>query len=126
MKKFKLLVALLAVFTVITLTGCGSKTDLSKYAGTYEGEYYKYVGDSEKLTDEEFSVELKSDGTGSSNRNGATYKITWSLDGDKFTMEETFVGDPIEYTGTLKDGKLDIFNGDKNDDFTVEYVYSKK
>ena len=41
-------------------------------------------------------------------------------------MEETFVGDPIVYTGTLKDGKLDIFNGDKDDIFTYEYVYVKE
>ena len=126
MKKFKLLVALLAVATVITLTGCGSKTDLSKYAGTYNGEYTKYVGDNTKITDEEFSVELKSDGTGSSTRDGATYDITWSLDGDKFKMTEKFAGLTIDYEGTLKDSKLDIFNGDKEDNFTVEYVYSKK
>ena len=126
MKKFRLLVALLAVATVITLTGCGSKTDLSKYAGTYKGEYTKYVGDSTKITDDEFSVELKSDGTGSSTRDGATYDITWSLDGETFKMTEKFAGLTIDYEGTLKDSKLDIYNGDKKDNFTVEYVYSKK
>ena len=126
MKKFKLLVALLAVFTVITLTGCGSKTDLSKYAGTYKGEYTKMVGDDTKDTSDKFSVELKADGTGSSTRDGSTYDIEWSLDGDKFTMTEKFATLKIEYNGTLKDGKLDIFNGDKDDAFTFEYVYSKK
>lgn len=41
-------------------------------------------------------------------------------------MSETFIGDPIEYTGTLKDGKLDIFNGNPDDDFSCEYVYEKE
>ena len=99
MKKFRLLVTLLAVFTVITLTGCGSKTDLSKYAGTYKGEYTKMVGDDTKDTSDKFSVELKADGTGSSTRDGSTYDIEWSLDGDKFTMTEKFATLKIEYNG---------------------------
>ena len=125
-KALRLLVVLVAVFSVTMLAGCGSKTDLSKYAGTYKGEYTKYVGDTTKVTDEEFSVELKKDGTGSSTRDGATYDIEWSLDGEKFKMTEKFAGLTIDYEGTLKDSKLDIFNGDKDNDFTLEYVYSKK
>ena len=125
MKKFKFLVALLAVVTVITLTGCGKK-DLSKYAGTYEGNYTKLVGDSTKNTDDKFSLDLKEDGTGKHNRDGMSFDVTWSVDGEKFTMEETFVGDPIEYEGTLKDGELHLYNGDKTNDFTYEYFYSKK
>ena len=124
-KALRLLVVLVAVFSVTMLAGCG-KADLSKYAGTYEGKYTKFVGDETKDTSGEFSVELKSDGTGSSTRDGATYDITWSIDGDKFKMTEKFAGMKIEYTGTLKDSELSIFNGPEDDDFTYNYVYEKK
>ena len=73
-----------------------------------------------------FSLELKEDGTGMHNRDGSSYKVKWSIKGNEFTMTETFAGLSIDYNGTLKDGKLDIFNGDKNDDFTYEYVYEKQ
>jgi len=125
----------LAIFIVmIALTGCGSKkeekennkVDLSAYAGTYVGEYTKLVGSDLKETDKEFSLVLNADGTGQHNRNDYSFNVTWSVDGDKFEMKETFVGDPIIYTGTIKDGKLDIFNGDKEDIWTYEYVYHKK
>jgi hypothetical protein len=118
---------------MFALTGCGSKSekkeekkvDLSKYAGTYIGEYTKLVGADEKNL-EVFSLELNEDGTGLHYRNNMSFKVTWSLDGDKFEMKETFVGDPIIYKGTLKDGKLDIFNGDEDNMWTYEYVYNKR
>ena len=121
-----LLMVFVAVFSLTMLAGCGSKADLSKYAGTYEGKYAKFVGDDTKDTSDKFSVELKEDGTGSSTRDGATYDITWSIDGDKFKMTEKFAGMKIEYTGTLKDSELSIFNGPEDDDFTYNYVYEKK
>ncbi|MBR3117423.1 MAG: hypothetical protein IKF36_06105 [Bacilli bacterium] len=121
-----LLMVFVAVFSVTMLVGCGSKADLSKYAGTYEGQYTKLVGDDTKDTSDKFSVELKEDGTGSSTRDGATYDITWSMDGDKFEMTEKFAGMKIEYTGTLKNGELNIFNGPEDDDWTYNYVYKKK
>ena len=40
-------------------------------------------------------------------------------------MTEKFLGSTIDYTGTLKDDKLDIFNGDPDDMWTYEYVYKK-
>ena len=125
-KKLGLLLVLVAFFSVTLLTGCGSKADLSKYAGIYEGKYTKFVGDDTKDTSEKFSIELKADGTGSSTRNDATYDITWSIDGNKFKMTEKFAGMKIEYTGTLKDNELSIFNGPEKDDFTYNYVYEKK
>ena len=124
-RALKILLTLVAVLGIFSLTGCGKKTDLSAYAGNYKGEYTKTVGDETKITDEEFSVELKKDGTGVSRRNGAEYNITWSIDGENFKMTEKFIG-TIEYNGTLKDGKLDIFNGDKENIFTYEYVYNKE
>ena len=41
-------------------------------------------------------------------------------------MTETFAGMSIDYNGTLDDGKLEIYNGDKDDDFTYMYVYEKQ
>lgn len=125
-RTLKILLTLVAVLGIFSLTGCGKKTDLSAYAGNYKGEYTKYVGDETKITDEEFSVELKKDGTGVSNRDGASYNITWSIDGENFKMTEKFGPLTNEYNGTLKDGKLDIFNGDKTNAFTYEYVYNKE
>ncbi len=126
------LVMILLISGLFIFTGCGKteekkeekKQDLSAAAGTYTGKYVKLVGDTEKV-EEEFSLELKADGTGVHNRDDYSFDVTWSLDGDKFKMTETFIGDPIIYTGTLKDGKLDIFNGDPDDIWTYEYVYEK-
>lgn len=127
MKKILVLVAIL--LCAISLTACGSKKeekkDLSKYAGTYNGLYTKLVGDDTKETDDEFSLVLNEDGTGKHNRNDMSFNVTWTVDGEKFKMSETFVGDPIEYTGTLKDGKLHLYNGDPKNDFTYEYFYEK-
>ncbi len=119
------------LFTLVTLAGllvvagCGKK-DLSSYAGTYSLEYYKYVGDSEadKQT-EEWTMELSADGTGKSNRDGASYNVEWSLDGENVKITEKFIG-TIDYNGTLKDGRLDVFNGDKENALTMEAVFNKK
>ena len=125
------LVVMLLIAGLFVLTGCGkddgNKQDLSAVAGTYKGKYTKFVGDPDtaKNDKEEFTLELKADGTGTHNRDDSSFKVTWSLDGENFKMSETFIGDPIEYTGTLKDGKLDIFNGDPNNDLSCEYVYEK-
>lgn len=130
MKKSLIIFSVVALLIagLFILTGCGESQDLSAAAGTYEGQYGKYVGDPDtaKVEDEEFSLELKADGTGTHNRDDSSFKVTWKLDGEKFSMSETFIGDPIEYTGTLKDGKLDIFNGDPENALTYEYVYEKK
>lgn len=130
-----LMLILVLAIGVFTLTGCNKSTESKNTSkksesivGTYDGVYTKCVGDPEtsKVTDEEFSLELNEDGTGTHNRDGYSYDVTWTIDGSDFKMSEKFVGDPIEYSGTLKDGKLDIFNGDKSNSFTVEYVYEKK
>lgn len=127
-------VIVLLLSGLLVFTGCEKeeskkkdekKTDLSTVAGTYIGQYTKLVGDSTKEYDDEFSLELKEDGTGVHNRDDASYKLKWSLDGEKFKMTETFLGSTIDYTGTLKDDKLDIFNGDPDDMWTYEYVYTK-
>lgn len=130
-----ILILVLLVSGLLMFAGCGKeeegkkeenkKPDLSAYAGTYEGKYTKVVGDTDdnRNEDEEFSLDLKADGTGKHNRDGMSFNVTWTVDGENFSMSETFIGDPIEYTGTLKNGKLDIFNGDPDEIFTYEYVY---
>lgn len=134
MKKTLKIAALVTIIALglFTLTGCGKdeekttkKQDLSAYAGTYEGQYTKLVGDTKKV-EEEFSIELKADGTGVHNRDGASYNIEWSLDGENFKMTDKFGSLTIDYTGTLKDGTLDIFNGDPENIWTYEYVYEKQ
>ena len=94
-------------------------------AGRWKGEYGKYVGETEKVTDERFSLTLKSDGTGRFDRDGASFDLTWSLDGEEFTMTETYLGISIEYVGTLKGDTLDIFNDDPTDEYTYEYVFHR-
>ena len=136
-----LLLAILLVWGLFILTCCGNTTDnqsqnesqnqsqnTSGVEGTYKGLYTKFVGDPEtsKVEDEAFSLELKGDGTGTHNRDDSSFKVTWSLEGNKFSMKETFLGAAIDYTGTLENGKLDIFNGEESEDLTCEYVYEKQ
>ena len=123
-----ILVSILLVSGLFILTGCGNNKELTAAAGTYTGLYTKFVGDPDtsKVETEEFSLELKADGKGTHNRDGYSFDVTWSLEGENFKMSEKFVGDPIEYTGTLKDGKLNIFNGEPSNDLTCEYAYQKQ
>ena len=124
---FTLIIAIV-VIGLFALTGCGQNQVLSAAAGTYEGQYTKFVGDpdSAKNDTDKFTLELKADGTGVHHRDDSDFNVTWTLDGDKFTMKETFLGASIDYTGTLANGKLNIFNGEPSDDFTCEYVFEKK
>ncbi len=120
----KIVIAILALVMLISVVSCGNSA-LKDAAGTYPGVKSKFVGDENWVTDEEFSLELKADGTAISMRDGMEYNATWSLEGENFKMTETFLGMSIEYTGTLKDGELIIFNGDPSSDLTYEYVYKK-
>lgn len=121
---FAVLVLMVGIFL---LTGCG-KDDLLTYAGTYEKEFEKYVGDPEtsKNTEDEFTLVLNADGTGKSNRGGESYNAEWSVDGEKITLIEKFGPLKNEYTGTIKNGKIDLFNGDPKNDLTLEIVFNKK
>lgn len=128
MKTLKNLMLVFAlVIGAVMITGCG-KEDLSAYAGTYVKEYEKFVGDPEtaKNTTDEWTIVLNADGTAKSNRDDESYDSKWTLDGEKFTFTETFGPIKNEYTGTLKDGKIDMFNGDPESDITLEIVLNKK
>ena len=97
----------------------------AKAAGEWTGVYCKFVGDEDGITDEPFSLTLDADGTGTHSRDDLEISVTWALDGEDFTMTETFMGMTIDYTGTLENGVLHLFNGDPTDDFTYEYVYGQ-
>ena len=126
-KHSKILFVALFLCATLLITGCGGKKDSKKdVAGTYKGTYTKLVGDDTKNTDEEFSLELKEDGTGAHTRDGETYNVEWDIDGEKFTMKDKFGPLTIDYTGTLKDGKLQIYNGDPENIWTYEYNYEKQ
>ena len=124
--KLKNMMALLLVISLMTalLTACGDSA-LKAAAGTYVGQYVKLVGDDAKKN-EKFSLSLLEDGTGKHSRDGMEFDVTWTLEGENFTMKETFVGEPITYTGTMQEGCLDIFNGDPESIWTYEYVYQKQ
>lgn len=94
-------------------------------AGEWTGVYCKFVGDENGVTDEPFSLTLNADGTGSHHRDGESYSVTWTLEDEDFSMTETFLGMTNDYTGTLSDGVLHLYNGDPTDDLTYEYVYGQ-
>ncbi len=123
----KITALLVAVLMVLGLAACGDSA-LSAAAGTYKGQYTKFVGDGEdaKNTDEEFTLVLEKNGKGTHSRNDLEIDVEWQLEGENFKMTETFMGMTIEYTGTLTGTTLDIFNGDPEDPFTAEYVYEKQ
>lgn len=121
-------ISLSLVFVILIsalFASCGNNAEISAASGTWKGVYTKFVGDETKNTNEQFSLELKADGTGTHARNDAEYQIEWSLEGESFKMTETFLGLKIEYTGTLKGNELIIFNGDPDNDLTYQYVYEK-
>ena len=124
--KLKSMMALLLVISLMAalLTACADSV-LKAAAGTYVGQYVKLVGDDAKKN-EQFSLTLLEDGTGKHSRDGMEFDVTWTLEGETFTMKETFVGEPILYTGTMQEGRLDIFNGDPESIWTYEYVYQKQ
>lgn len=124
--KLKSMMALLLVISLMAalLTACADSA-LKAAAGTYVGQYVKLVGDDAKKN-EQFSLTLLEDGTGKHSRDGMEFDVTWTLEGETFTMKETFVGEPILYTGTMQEGRLDIFNGDPESIWTYEYVYQKQ
>ena len=125
---FKKIIALLLVSIVsLTLIACSSGAS-NENAGTYVGQYSKFVGDpdTEKSTDS-FTIILNDDGTGTFKRDDNEFKISkWSVKETKFTMKEKFLGAENEYQGTLNGDTLTIYNGEVDNDLTYMYVAKKK
>ena len=92
-------------------------------AQVWTGVYYKMVGSSNTFTDDPFSLELYADGTGVHHRDGFHLNITWTQEGDAFSMTELLGG--AAYTGTMTESELHLFNGDPQNSFTFKYVYSR-
>ena len=120
-----MLLVVFVVFGLLIVTGCGK--NLKEYAGTYKLEYSKYVGDPDTAkSTEEWTIVLNEDGTGKSNRDDNSYDAEWSMDGNNITFAEKFMGIKNEYNGTIEEGRMDIFNGDKTNDLTMEAVFNKQ
>lgn len=117
--------ALLVLILAISLLAACSESPMELASGTYVGEYSKLVGEDVKDRTP-FSLILNADGTGLHSRDGSEFEVSWSLKGEDVTVRETFLGLSIDYTGTLKDGRLNLFNGDPGKASTAEYVYRKK
>ena len=123
-KSISLLLVLFLLCALLAACGGGS-SPMEEAAGLYQGQYTKLVGDETK-EEAVFSLELRGDGTGTHKRDDLEIKITWTLEGEAVTMQESFMGMKMDYTGTLKDGVLHLFNGDPSDVWTCEYVYQKQ
>ena len=117
----------LVLVCFMLLIGCG-KNELLEFEGVYKLEYTKYVGDAdtEKNTNLVATITLNSDGTGKSIHDGVDHNLTWSIDGINIKILESHDESIIEYSGTLENGKLDIFDGDKNKSLTNELIYYKE
>ncbi len=133
-RKPKWMISLLMILAMV-LGACGGSgggesttRNVNPAAGNWIGQYLKMVGDSYADRDQTsaFHLELKEDGTGTHYRDDLELEVKWTLDGEAFTMTETFMGMTIDYTGTLTGDDLDLFNADPDDIWTTEYVYVRE
>ena len=118
MKKIFGFVLIVSLFFIV---GCGKNNN--EYAGVYKLEYGKFVGDpiTAKDTTSTGEITLNEDGTGKSNYKGILSDVTWKIEDEGIIITEF----NTEYKGTLENGILDIFDGDKNENLTYEFVYKK-
>lgn len=129
--KVKQLIVLLLALTLLTLLFAACETGnpaMKNAAGIYQGLYTKVVGNQEDAADAEspFVLTLKPDGTGTHARDKMEFQVTWSLEGETITVRESFIGITRDYTGSLKNGELHLFDGNPENPWTVEYVYQKQ
>lgn len=77
MKKILAFLLVMAL-AVVTFTACGGKTDLkdSKYVGTWKCVKITFKDESGKLS-QDWTLEIKDDGTGTSISEGASDEFTW-------------------------------------------------
>ncbi len=125
MKKGTLFIATIFI-GILFLTGCGNK--LSKYTGTYSLSYTRFIGDpvDEKNIEKSGGIILSADGMGKMNRDGKTYNLEWVVDGDNITIYEKYGPLTNVYDGTIIDGRITIYNGDKDNPLTMQSVYEKQ
>ena len=100
--------------------------EMEAVAGEYKRLYIKMVCSDQKETDKEAKLVLNADGTGMSYRDGLEIKIKeWTINGTEFKMTEKFLG-TIDYTGTIENGTISVFNGDPEKPMTYQYVFAKQ
>ena len=137
----RMICAVLAALLVMGLTACGgggksspSPTPVptpvptvNPAVGEWTGEYRKFVGDPDdaKNTEDPFTLVLTEDGKGFFKRDDNEFEVSWTLEGEAFTMQETYLMFTNDYTGILKDDALNLFNGDPEDIWTCEYVFHR-
>ncbi len=111
---------------IVFICGC-SNNKFASNAGTYELEYSKYVGDKEDAIDtSKEELILNPDGTGYINRNNRMLELTWDIDGENisYSVKEEIMNQG--YSGVIRNGKMEVFNGNPDDALTMKYVYNKK
>lgn len=119
----KIVLCFITIVSFFILTSCGNNS----YIGTYELDYYRYVGDpSDVKNTGNSSIILDDDGVGTINRDGLNINITWEIDDENISIVELSSDNGKSYYGTIKDDKLDLFDGDKENPLTNELVYIKK
>ena len=111
----------LTALLCVLLAACGGKDSA---AGFYQGQYTMTGVKRDRFS--LFSLQLEDDGTGVQTRSGLTIDVTWSLEGRRFSMTETYRGMELSYTGTLEGKTLTLYNGDPDDPWTTQYVYEKE
>ena len=129
-RRTRLLAVALACVLGLVLAACGGSAEPAaenSAAGTYTGLWYKFAADpdSARVTDDPFTLTLNADGTGTHERDGMEFSVKWTLDGEDFYMEESFLGDPNTYYGTLSGDELHIYTPSQDDPLAYEYVYTK-
>ena len=102
--------------------------EMKEAAGTYIGQYTRFVGDPEdrKDTSKPFKLVLNDDGTGMSYRDDLEIKVPdWTVENGEFKLTEKFLG-TIDYTGKLEGKDLTLFNGEPEKPLTCKYVFVKE
>lgn len=143
-KVFALLLAALLVLSAVGFVGCANGKDnkdgkdataapnadgsdeggaKTEALGTFVSVKHKFNADTEWVEDTGWELELNADGKGVSRRDNLELAVTWELNGEDITVTESSIN---EYTGTLKDGELSLFNGDPANDLTCEYIFNRK
>jgi len=101
--------ALMVALSVFALAGCGGGKDLSKskYTGTWDATTAEYGGMTLEVSSflDEFTLELKADGSATAKVNGESGDGTWDETGSGIKLSDPKNGD-MEFTDV--DGKLTV------------------
>ncbi|HNZ62973.1 MAG TPA: hypothetical protein PKH23_01385 [Bacillota bacterium] len=116
----KILLIIMAVLLIAGLAACGPSKEEKALLGKYILTDHMYR-DASRGELQEAYIELKAGGKGSSNRDNLDLDIEWTLEGEKLTLKEKFLGIELDFEGSLKDGVLML----EDPGFSVR-VYTKE